>query len=195
MHFNTIHADLTEQGWSIQDNFLTPELCQQLQKECRQHYAQGLFREAGVGRGRGRHASVQHAIRADQLRWLEDGMSDCTDLYLAEMNTLRQQLNEQLFLGLTECENHFAVYEPGAFYKKHLDQFRDNNSRVISSVFYLNPDWKPAHRGELRLHLPDQPLDIAPLANRLVVFSSAEIWHEVLPTEVERLSLTGWFRR
>lgn len=186
-------TDLTGQGWSIQDNFLAPELIQRLAQECRNQHALGLLREAGVGKAE--QFTIKKSVRGDQIRWLETGMSGSTDLYLDEMNKLRLLLNEQLFSGLKSSENHFAVYASGTYYQKHVDRFRDDDSRLISSVLYLNPDWKPEHGGELRLHLTTQHHDIAPLANRLVLFISADIWHEVLPTQVDRLSLTGWFKR
>ena len=122
-------------------------------------------------------------------------MSLGTDRYLDAMDRFRTTLNHSLFLGLDNLECHFAIYAPGAFYQAHLDRFRDNNRRTISTVLYLNPDWLPQHAGELRLHVDGQTIDIAPVANRLVCFLSADILHEVLPTTHERLSLTGWFRR
>lgn len=186
-------TELIEQGWTTLDQFLTPELIKQLAQECRKQHSLGLLREAGVGRAK--QFVVDKTIRSDQIRWLETGMSAATDAYLIAMDRLRLQLNEQLFLGLQSSENHFALYKPGAFYQKHVDRFRDEDSRVISSVLYLNSNWQPEHGGELRLHLNEQYLDIAPLANRLVLFVAADIWHEVLPTTVERISLTGWLKR
>jgi len=185
-------ADLTEQGWSTQDNFLAQELIQQLAEECQNQHALGLLRDAGIGKAE--QFLIRKSVRGDQIRWLESGMSASTDLYLNEINKLRLLLNEQLFLGLKSSENHFALYSSGAFYQKHLDRFRDDDSRLISTVLYLNSDWKPEHGGELRLHLDAQSHDIAPIANRLVLFISADIWHEVLPTKTERLSLTGWLK-
>ncbi|PRC91663.1 2OG-Fe(II) oxygenase [Solimicrobium silvestre] len=188
-----ICTDLSNQGWSVLDNCLEPELIRQLAQECRNQHALGSLQDAGIGRAEQR--SVQKLVRGDQILWLETGMSAATDMYLTAMDTLRQSLNEQLYLGLESSENHFAVYPPDSFYQKHVDRFRDSDSRTISSVLYLNPEWQPEHGGELRLHLNDQQFDIAPLANRLVLFISADIWHEVLPTKAERLSLTGWFKR
>mgnify|MGYP000685701082 CR=1 FL=1 len=48
--------------------------------------------------------------------------------------------------------------------------------------------------GCLRLHAATV-LDVAPLLDRLVVFHSADLRHEVLPTAARRLSLTGWMSR
>ena len=122
-------------------------------------------------------------------------MNKTVDCYLEHMEALRQYLNRRLFLGLHDTENHFACYPEGAFYQQHRDCFQGSTRRVISTVLYLNPAWQPAHGGQLRMHGKDGPHDIAPLANRFVMFLSAEMLHEVRPTNTERLSLTGWFRR
>jgi len=192
-HRERICNDLVTQGWTVVDNFFEPDLIRLLAHECRLQYQLGLLKEAGIGREQ--QHQMEKTIRGDQIRWLEPDMADCVDHYLAHVDTLRKFFNKQLFLGLEECENHFAFYPEGAFYHKHLDCFKSSDSRVISSVLYLNSDWKPEHGGELRLHFEDGHEDIEPIANRFVMFISAQILHEVLPTAAERLSLTGWFRR
>jgi SM-20-related protein len=192
-HQTRICNDLSNQGWVIIDDFLTPALITQLADECRQRDDNGDLAQAGIGRAEQR--SVQQSIRGDKIQWLEQAMSPAIDHYLNSMAALRNMLNEQLFLGLESNENHFALYPPGAFYQRHIDRFRDNDSRTISSVLYLNAHWETDFGGELRLFCNDQHLDVPPIANRLLLFVSADIWHEVLPTKVERLSLTGWFKR
>ena len=112
------------------------------------------------------------------------------------MDTLRGELNRQLFLGLEDFECHFALYEPGAFYQKHVDRFRDDDRRAVSAVLYLNEEWLAEQGGALRLY-PEgvEPRDVLPQLGTLAVFLSANLPHEVLPATRERLSLTGWFRR
>ena len=63
-----------------------------------------------------------------------------------------------------------------------------------STVFYLNSDWHAEEGGQLRLHLAGGTQDLLPNWNRLVLFRSADIEHEVLPATRERLSITGWLR-
>jgi SM-20-related protein len=112
------------------------------------------------------------------------------------MESLRQALNRDLFLGLEDFESHFALYPPGAFYVRHLDRFRDNDRRTVSTVLYLNEGWLPQHGGQLRMYLKDGvEHDVQPVGGSLVVFLSGDVPHEVLPASRERLSLTGWFRR
>ena len=51
------------------------------------------------------------------------------------------ELNRALFLSLKDYETHFAIYPPGTFYEKHVDQFQSSGARKISFAFYLNENW------------------------------------------------------
>lgn len=185
--------DLVAQGWAVIDDFFDPGLIEELRNTCIDRQALGQMHAAGVGRAE--QSLLQTALRGDQTLWLEPGMNSAVDRYLELMEELRHYLNQQLFLGLHDTENHFACYPKGAFYQQHRDCFHGSNKRVISTVLYLNPSWQTAHGGQLRIHDKDAHHDIAPLGNRFVMFLSAEMLHEVRPTTTERLSLTGWFRR
>jgi SM-20-related protein len=186
--------DVAEQGWSRQAHFIAPALTLELAEECRKRAEAGLLVLAGVGRSA--LAVVSEGLRGDHIQWLDAGQSDACDQYLAVMNELRQALNQAFYLGLEDFESHFALYPPGAYYKKHLDRFRDDDRRAVSVVFYLNEDWQVEQGGALRLHLADGSLhDVLPQAGSLLVFLSADMPHEVLPATRERLSLTGWLRR
>jgi len=55
-------------------------------------------------------------------------------------------------IGLFEFECHFAHYAPGAFYRRHLDQFAGGGRRRVSTVLYLNSGWRDGDGGELRLY-------------------------------------------
>lgn len=194
MPFSPIIDDLATRGWSLQNSFLSRDLTHALADECRRRHVEGELAPAGVGRGEAQ--AVREGIRGDHIHWLEPGQAEVCDSYLELMDGLRQQLNRELFLGLEEFECHFAFYPPGAFYQTHLDRFRDDDSRCVTAVVYLNPDWKPADGGELRMHFADESwLDVPPLAGDLLVFLSGDFPHEVRVTHADRLSLTGWFRR
>lgn len=194
MPFSMIIDDLAASGWSLQSSFLSNDVTRELADECRRRYAEGALAPAGVGRGE--EQAVREGIRGDHIHWLEEGQAEVCDAYLALMDELRQMLNRELFLGLEEFECHFALYPPGAFYQTHLDRFRDDDSRCVSAVLYLNPNWQPADGGELRMHFADgSTRDIPPQAGDLLIFMSGDFPHEVLVTRSDRMSLTGWFRR
>lgn len=186
--------NLADHGWSQHNFFLPANLVRTLAAECLALQSADKLKLAGVGRAK--LHEIETSIRGDQIGWLKHGQSLACDRYLEQMESLRLTLNQNLYLGLEEYESHFAFYAPGASYIKHIDRFRDNDSRTISAVIYLNEDWLPEQGGALRLHPDDECTeDISPLACRLVLFLSAEIAHEVLPATRNRLSIAGWFKR
>lgn len=192
---------LPEPGHVVLPGFLPLPLVTALRDELRALDAAGQFHAAGIGRGAGQQ--VQRQIRGDRIRWLEEQSSmPAASEYLAIMDDLRQTLNREYFLGLAEYEAHYACYEPGSVYGRHVDRHADTpgagrGQRVISTVCYVNePGWPPDAGGELVLYPEgrDKPLKIAPEAGTLVVFRSDTLAHEVLLASRQRLSIAGWMR-
>ena len=192
--FEQIVTGLSDRGWSVVPGFAGPAEVVALLEDERVLWEGHAFRPAGVGRGA--ETAVHHDIRGDRICWLEPGaLPPAVSAYWDKIERLRLTLNESLYLGLREFEAHFAVYPPGTFYKKHLDQHRGTPKRIISCLLYLNRDWAEGDGGELRLYEGDGFTDILPAGGTFVCFRSDLILHEVLPTRRERVSLTGWLRR
>ena len=189
---NTTIADaLAGPGWIVIPNFLSAAQLQHLQQLASQR------RDAFVAAGVGREAAhqVRQDIRGDAVLWIEN---DDAEMAAANqrMSDLQHSLNRELFLGLAELEWHFARYPVGSFYQRHLDQHRNQDTRVVTVVQYLNDNWTETDGGQLRIYLEnDQHFDVTPHGGTLVVFLSHRFEHEVLPAQRERLSLTGWYRR
>ncbi|MEW5789827.1 MAG: 2OG-Fe(II) oxygenase [Pseudomonadota bacterium] len=182
-------------GWCVARGFLGRDHVAALAAECRQAHAAGAFHPAGVGRGQ---SARREEIRGDHVVWVDDlERGPALGAALDRLEDLRQVVNRTLFLGLFDAELHFALYPPGAGYQRHLDRFRDDDRRTLTTILYLNADWQAEDGGLLRFWPEaDGPhLDIPPLGGTLVTFLSDRFWHEVLPAHRERLSLTGWFRR
>ncbi len=186
--------DIAERGWSVNPGFLQGEELDGLIVEASRLQKQGVFRAAGIGRGE--VAVSRPEIRGDHILWLDPSHPGPaqTGIFLI-WERLRNELNRELFLGLVSLEAHYACYPAGAGYKRHRDRFSDADERVISLVLYLNADWKPEMGGQLRLHLPEGPVDVEPRAGTLALFRSDTIYHEVLPAAAPRFSMAGWFRR
>lgn len=188
---------LAERGWCVVDDFLAPIRVGELRASLLERWGNEEFRQAGVGRGEQRQLRTE--VRTDHVRWLDpDSVSNAEAHYLGRMESLRGEVNRALFLGLFDFEAHLAMYPPGTFYRKHLDQFLGIGTRTLSAVLYLNEDWGPADGGQLRIYTdaanPDDYEEVEPLAGRLVLFLSARFLHEVMPARRERMSVTGWFR-
>ena len=186
-------ADLTRQGWS-QQSLSDTALLTALRDEARALWQADELRRAGIGRAED-HELVGE-IRRDKTRWF-DGGSPAQHGWLDFAESLRLELNQRLALGLFSFEAHYAVYEPGGFYRKHLDSFRGARNRVLSSVLYLNPGWQSGNGGLLRLYDEGNDriiTDIIPEFGTFAVFLSEEIPHEVTPALVPRFSIAGWHR-
>lgn len=195
--FSRIARDLTEKGWSVIPDALPQQMAVALSRQI--HAGGENFAPAGIGR------STDHAlntfIRRDRIHWI-DGSTEAEKSWLAWSNRLRLFLNSRLFLGLFSFESHFAHYRPGAFYRKHVDAFRDRpftdgSNRVLSIVAYFNSGWQPGDGGELLMYEPQglEPfLAVTPAFGTVVAFLSEDIPHEVRPARRDRFSIAGWYR-
>ena len=135
---NTTIADaLAGPGWIVIPNFLSAAQLQHLQQLASQR------RDAFVAAGVGREAAhqVRQDIRGDAVLWIEN---DDAEMGAANqrMSDLQHSLNRELFLGLAELEWHFARYPVGSFYQRHLDQHRNQDTRVVTVVQYLNDNYQ-----------------------------------------------------
>lgn len=198
---------ITDHGYCVMDDFLSPTVIDALASEIVVLNTSAFMFAANTGRA---HSMVKTKFRGDSIYWLnESEASPAQQIYFDEMDRLRSELNRHLYLGLDLLESHLAIYPIGAGYQKHLDRFKANANaqlpqRKISCILYLNKDWLEEDGGYLRLYLNEDAaadglvasassLDIAPIAGRLVMFLSDTFYHEVLPANRARMSLTGWF--
>lgn len=188
----TICDGLSDPGWVVLRDFLDPPSTAAIETMLRTRWESGALRPAGIGRGR--TFQVRPDIRSDQVLWVDTEAPPAPlAVYLHRMEALRRLLNEQLFLGLQEYECHLTTYPRGSFYRRHLDRFADQARRQVSTIFYLNPHWRQADGGELRIETDQGIRSVLPEAGTLVVFRAADFWHEVRRARRLRLSVTGWF--
>lgn len=182
-------------GYAIVPQFVEADVVAQLRSRAEDAFAQGRMHPARVGRAT---TSIRDAgIRGDAIAWLDEVTSDPTERALAaSLEAVRLAVNASLWLGLFDFEGHYARYSAGAFYARHLDRFRDQDTRTLSFVLYLNDAWPDPAGGALRLFRDGEPpLDVPPRGGTLAAFLAERFEHEVLPATRTRWSFTGWFRR
>lgn len=151
------------------------------------------FAHAGIGAKS--NFKQNGAIRSDQIHWLDEQSNHTAERKFFELiDGLRRYLNRTCYTGIHESEFHYARFETGAFYKRHIDRFSNDNARKFSVITYLNPNWIESDGGELVLYLKEETITIEPVWGRTVIFPSHFIEHEVLPSTRTRLSLTGWLK-
>ena len=190
--FSAAAAAIAADGWYLLPGLLSPTQTRALAGECRAMHEAGQLKAAGTGANR-----TTSSLRGDLTGWFVAGaLSAPQQVFSDRLDRLRQALNRELMLGLVDSESHYAVYPPGTGYGRHLDCLRGDDARVVSAVFYLNEDWRPAEGGALRLHLADRShRDIYPLSGNLLLFLSAQFEHEVLPATRDRMSIACWMRQ
>ena len=193
-----ISQEIYSNSYVVVDNFVDQAFRKELLKEQTDLLNQGQFKKAAVGKGN--QKQVRSEIRSDEVLWMDPtALSPLQAIFWEKIEELKQVLNRRCFLGLKSFEGHFARYPIGSFYKRHLDQFHAVPHRIVTVILYLNESWTEADGGQLRMYFPQEDgservEDVLPLGGRLVVFLSEEIPHEVLPTQKERISITGWLR-
>jgi SM-20-related protein len=192
---------LVEPGYLVIDNLLPEKLICELLESVNEV---NLNRFSLAGVGRSNDFKLQENIRSDRTQWIEPSTAT-HKTFLASMESLRVGINRRLFMGLLDYESHFAHYSVGAFYKKHLDSFREQSEpmqqismrRRLSTVLYLNRDWQKNSGGELVIYENNGEKMLTSLLacfGRFVIFLSETFPHEVLPATRERNSIAGWFR-
>lgn len=178
---------ILEQGFIVIEQACNKKLFEGLLQESIQLDHQ--FNEAKLTAG-----TLNHMIRRDATRWLQHEDTYGTQ-YLKTLENLATHLNQQLYSGIRRVEAHYAIYKRGDFYTLHRDNPAGQQSRLFSTVLYLNPDWQTHWQGELSLQdLQQQWHLILPMPNRLVIFQS-DLMHEVRPALQERRSIAGWLRQ
>lgn len=187
--------DLTHSGLSIIEHMFEEDLLESLYHEILINEQENHLQNAKIGRLD--KLALSPEIRRDKIKWL-DSSTEAQKLFFTQLEHLRVELNKNLMLGLFDVEAHYAVYQKGDFYKKHLDSFKGSENRIISIVIYLNQNWHESDGGSLHIYqnMDDQaPLfSVAPTWGKTIMFLSEEIPHEVQVSNKTRYSIAVWFR-
>jgi len=190
--FETIIDSFTGTQVGITEDFIPSTLLVALKENLHQLFEGGELHAAGTGNTR---IDLKEKNRTDLIHWLERNSGNASEnSFLDRIDAFILHLNKTCFTGIRSYEFHYTLYPTGSFYKRHRDQFRDDDSRKYSMILYLNDDWQAADGGELCIYHKDSIQMISPENGRMVFFKSNELEHEVMPTNRDRLSITGWLK-
>jgi SM-20-related protein len=191
--FETLVESYLQNNIGITNQFITNELLASLTKNLLAHVHNKHMKHAGTGN---EATSIQNKLfRSDMIYWLDKSHDDIYEnLFFKQMDAFVLYLNQSCYTGITDYEFHYTLYEKGSFYKRHLDQFKNNDSRKFSMILYLNENWKKEDGGELCIYQHGNQQLIAPENGKSVFFKSNQLSHEVLITHKPRMSITGWLK-
>jgi SM-20-related protein len=191
--FEELIQSYLDNNLGLVNNFLSEELAHALKENILLLYKEKRLKEAGIGNNAKLVGNKE--IRSDMIFWLDRNQGNpIVNSFFDVIDAYVKYMNETCYAGITGYEFHYAFYEEGSFYKRHVDQFQNNQGREFSMITYLNDNWQEGDGGELCLYLENEERKINPIFGRSVLFKSREIEHEVLLSHKNRLSLTGWFK-
>lgn len=183
-----------EKGVGQSSAFLPSDLAFGLKENLTNLYHANQMQGAGLGQKQDFH--LDGSYRKDKVFWIEKTSLNTTEIELFHLiNAFIVYLNETCYAGITDYEFHYALFEPGSFYKKHVDRFSKNDQRAYSIIMYLNESWKKGDGGELVLFKETGLEEVNPILGTMIFFDSASLPHEVLETKAPRMSITGWLKR
>ena len=151
----------------------------------------------------GQHAYMSHAARGDRVVFINNArdppavvaLCDRVDAVVSHLQGEVPALRKWGFIRSAQASH----YAPGGHCIPHIDN-PNRNGRKLTVLMYFNAEHTAADGGHLRLHLAQAagglepgPVDIAPLAGRLVFFPSETLEHEVLVSRADRIALTLWY--
>ena len=192
--FDILIDSYLENKVGIDSSFLGLDLSNGLEQNIRDLQHDDSMIPAGIGNNTLK--DHEQKLRGDKIYWMDkshDNKFEQEFLHLVE--NFIEHLNRTCYTGINAYEFHYAVYEEGSFYKRHLDQFKSNNNRKFSLINYLNKNWLEVDGGQLNIFHPDEIQRILPEAQTAVFFKSDEIEHEVTLANKDRMSITGWLKQ
>lgn len=193
--FEGLIQGLIDNGYGCSDDFLDPKIILGLRNIIQNHSILGEMKSAGVGNNSNLHQDQR--FRGDKIKWLEEkSENQFEDIFLTKVLNFSKYLNKTCYTSINNFESHYASYQKKSFYKRHVDQFKDDSRRKYSLVLYLNKDWQTEDGGLLSMYPKNiAQKDIAPIGGRMVFFKSDEMEHEVHPSFTrDRISIAGWFK-
>lgn len=191
--FDTLIDSYLSNKAGIDKNFLSDKLVKGLQQNISQLDSTNKMTQAGIG-----NATVKdnnQKMRGDKIYWLDKTNNNAFEQEFLELaESFIAHLNSSCYTGIHNYEFHYAVYEAGSYYKKHIDQFQSDNKRKFSFINYLNDDWQEADGGQLHLYYDGEVQKIEPQSKTAVFFKSNEMEHEVVLCNRSRMSISGWLK-
>lgn len=182
---------LSKDDYVVIDDFLSEAVYSTIRAHFLEKMEEDRFQRAGIG-ALGNNM-IERSIRGDFTYWLEKERDLALSTYFSLIEEVMFVMRRYCFLPISDGEFHYAYYPPGTHYEAHVDQFSERNNRLISMVIYLNEGWQPGDGGELKIFRPNgEDIVIEPIKKRCILFRSDTVLHQVLPTHVDRYSLTGW---
>jgi SM-20-related protein len=177
----------------ISNHFITKELAVCLQQNLFKLADGDRLKTAGIGNQLTQDREQNK--RGDKIFWINNQSVEPSErAFLNQIDLFIEYLNDTCYTGINAYEFHYALYETGSSYQRHVDQFQNNNDRKFSLIHYLNTGWTEVEGGELLIYHENTTEKIFPELQKAVFFRSEDCEHEVSRSTRPRLSISGWLK-
>ena len=177
----------------ISNHFISKELAQSLRKNLLSLDEVDKLKAAGIGNQLVKDREQNK--RGDKIFWIDNQSDEPAErAFLNQIDLFIEHLNDTCYTGINAYEFHYALYETGSSYQRHVDQFQNNNNRKFSLIHYLNADWMEDEGGALLIHHENKTDTIFPEMQKAVFFRSEDCEHEVSRSTRPRMSISGWLK-
>ena len=207
---------LRDKGVGQIDGFLGTKACEALRTQLEALHASGCFSAPGRIGPVTAAGQTDATARGDVVFDFDDderrarapalhGLSTALNILISFLDQPELDLGLNLDnISASYMKPKATFYAEGRGYTRHVDN-PGRDGRELTFLYYLNPLWEPADGGALRLHPPEarcepkapareRPVDIAPVADRLLFFwADRRSPHEVLPANRGRYAVQTWF--
>lgn len=209
-----ICESLLVNNYAVIDDFIPEaEEALALKQEVAALYLDGRMRDGEIGSGaNGSKGGVRAEMRTDKVVWMEGDevyVGKMMKRHILRMDILTQKINMLLKAIAPDDKKELVTWEGagrskimatcypagGSRYVAHYDN-PNENGRKLTTILYLNEQWRAPHGGSLRIKTQGKQVDVAPLFNRLLCFwSDRRCPHEVMPTAKghDRFAITIWY--
>ncbi len=193
-HFDLLIDGYLQNKVGIDTGFLSDALSKGLQQNIFRLQHEDLMTLGGVGNEEVKDSKQK--IRGDKIYWMDKNHTNVFEKeFLRQVENFIDRLNSTCYAGINGYEFHYAVYETASYYKRHKDQFKNDENRKYSLINYLNENWLEEDGGQLFLYQDEAVQKILPHSQTAVFFKSDEMEHEVTKANRSRMSITGWLKR
>jgi Rps23 Pro-64 3,4-dihydroxylase Tpa1-like proline 4-hydroxylase len=191
--FEELIGSFGEGQVGLSEHFLSQDLACALQQNLLNLDSADRLKAAGIGNQLLKDPGQDK--RGDKIFWIEkDTLNVHERKFLAQVEAFIVYLNNTCYTGINAYEFHYALYETGSSYRRHLDQFKNNSDRKYSLISYLNTDWQESDGGELLIYQSESIEKVIPTMQKAIFFKSDALEHEVRISSRPRMSITGWLK-
>ena len=132
--FEELILGLIDDQYGCCKNFISPSTVSGLRNNLTSLKASGNMISAGIGNKM--VFQNDQLIRSDTVKWIEElSTNPFEDIYLKKIWRFIHHLNKTCSTSIKTYESHYANYALGSFYKRHIDQFKNEKGpKILNSL-------------------------------------------------------------